>query len=847
MKVLRIAVLNIRKKKKEAFSVGILVFLSVLFFNTGIHLMCGIGSLFDSRAGALKEAHNCVVLKKEDYKKEYLDFYLEDERVEQAEVRDTIYLSEPKTAYKGGEFAQVAFFSDLEEERKIGRVQLAESETVSKESAIYIPNSLKGYGFKTGEEIQFHSDSNIFTYTVAGFYETTFFGIVNVGGFQYYLPHEAYQKLQEEVGSAKLILARCKNAMDSSAVQSDFSKKAIAAATGTQPYSVIMEFSYEGMKMAYSYLGVLCASLFVGFAVIIALISLLVIHFRIQNNLESSIVEIGALQALGYKKREVAGIFAAEFVLISLAAAWTGTVFSYLLLSFAGGKIAQQTGLTWIFFWHIKTDLLCVLFICGMILLITVLSVKKVKKYPPVVAFRKGIEGHSFKKNYFPLEKGRKSFYLYLAGKEWLCGRRQNFMLLCCMAGVTFAMVFGALLFYTFSLSSETLSQMIGMEFSDIMVSLTQGTDAEKTALEIEKIEGVKKTGLFKRVYMQVEGRQINVDIYDDFEKLETENVYEGRFPVYENEIVLTGTLAKETGKTIGDFVAVNYNGCQYEYLITGLTQTMNNMGLIVKMAEAAGKRICPGFQYDQINIYLEEGMENSDMVEKLNEKFGVSVETAGKGIPADRHREEFKGTQEEQVYEAVKNTAEEKIARLMKQYGVDSVDYSVLVDGVMISGNSRKYRIKSITDMTEIFEASLVSFGMMFGVMAGVILLAILLIISLMLSLMIKSMLIQKKVQYGSLKALGFTTKELMFQITCSFMPSVLIGVPCGALLGYLFSEKIVTVLFSSAGVSRMSFEKPLLLFAGIIAGLVIYAFGMAMFHAGKVRNISVYELLTN
>lgn len=848
MKVLRIAVLNIKKKKKEVLSLSVLIFLSVLFLNTGIHLMSGIENLYDRRTEQLQEAHNCVLLKNENFKPEYLDFYLEDERVEQAEVKNVVYLSEPKTVYEGGEFSQIAFFADLTETGNIGKVRIKESEVIPKEKAIYVPNSLKGYGFKIGKEIQFNTDSNLFTFTVAGFYETTFFGIVNVGGFQYYLPHESYQALEEEVGSSKCIVARCKNAADSSDVQKDFNLKAVNAATGTQPYSVIMEFSYDGMRMAYSYLGVLCASLFVGFAVIIALISLLVIRFRIQNNIEGSMVEIGALQALGYRRNEVAGVFAAEFVLTSAASALAATVFSYLLLSLAGNKIGEMLGLTWEFFWHIKGDILCILLLCGMVLLLSALSAGKVKKYPPVVAFNKGMEGHSFKKNYFPLEKGGRSFYFNLAGKEWMSAKRQNIMIFFCMAGVTFAMVFGALLFHTFSMNTETLSQMIGMEFSDIMLTLTQGTDAEEIAREIENMDGVKKTGLFKRTFMQLEGKQINVDIYDDYSKLETENVYEGRFPAYENEIVLTGTIAKELGKKIGDFVTMNYNGYQYDYLVTGLTQTMNNMGLIVKMTEAGGKRICPTLQFDQINLYLEEGEESSLMVEKLNEKFGVSVEAVGKG---DTEKKQEDGTKEksqkELVYEAVKNTAEEKIARLMKQYGVDSVDYSVLIDGVMISGNSRKYRIQSITDMNNIFSASIASYGVMFAAMAVVILLATLLIISLMLSLIIKSMLIQRKVEYGSMKALGFTTRQLMFQIAGSFMPTVLLGVPCGAWLGFLFSDHIVTFLFSSAGISRMTFEKPVILFAGIIAGLIVYAFAMAMYHAYKVRKITVYELLTD
>ncbi len=80
---------------------------------------------------------------------------------------------------------------------------------------------------------------------------------------------------------------------------------------------------------------------------------------------------IGVLEALGYRSREISGAYIYEYLLLSLLGILIGGLLMLLMLTFvtALGKAG------------------------------------KIKKYPPVVAFRKGIKTHHFGRNVFPIEK----------------------------------------------------------------------------------------------------------------------------------------------------------------------------------------------------------------------------------------------------------------------------------------------------------------------------------------------------------------------------------------------------------------------------------------------------------
>ena len=74
------------------------------------------------------------------------------------------------------------------------------------------------------------------------------------------------------------------------------------------------------------------------------------------------------------------------------------------------------------------------------------------------------------------------------------------------------------------------------------------------------------------------------------------------------------------------------------------------------------------------------------------------------------------------------------------------------------------------------------------FAVMLMVLIITVLVVVVMILYLVIKTMIIKRKKEFGVMKAIGYSTIQLMNQISMSFLPVIITGVAIGGVLGYLF-----------------------------------------------------------
>ena len=66
----------------------------------------------------------------------------------------------------------------------------------------------------------------------------------------------------------------------------------------------------------------------------------------------------------------------------------------------------------------------------------------------------------------------------------------------------------------------------------------------------------------------------------------------EGRWPLYENEVAVGTSAANNLGIKVGDTVIVKNGESEASYLITGMMQTFNNMGMMGYMTTEGFERI---------------------------------------------------------------------------------------------------------------------------------------------------------------------------------------------------------------------------------------------------------------
>lgn len=110
---------------------------------------------------------------------------------------------------------------------------------------------------------------------------------------------------------------------------------------------------------------------------------------------------------------------------------------------------------------------------------------------------------------------------------------------------------------------------------------------------------------------------------------------------------------------------------------------------------------------------------------------------------------------------------------------------------------------------------------------------------------LLVRTMLNNKKRDYGILKALGFTTGQLIVQTALSFMPSIIISTAVGIAVSMQLINPLIAVFLSGVGIVKGTFIIPveLSIISGIV--LVLFAFGAACLMSLRVKKIAPRELL--
>lgn len=138
---------------------------------------------------------------------------------------------------------------------------------------------------------------------------------------------------------------------------------------------------------------------------------------------------------------------------------------------------------------------------------------------------------------------------------------------------------------------------------------------------------------------------------------------------------------------------------------------------------------------------------------------------------------------------------------------------------------------------------------GSVYVSLMTIIVIAILVIsvilITFVLYLLVRTMLTNKMRDYGILKSLGFTTKQLIVQTALTFMPAIILSTVVGIIVSCLVINPLMSLFLSSMGIVKCTFSIPVAFstLAGI--GLIIISFGIACLLSLKIKKIAPRNLL--
>ena len=855
-KTILIAKSNIMRHISATVSLFVISAAVSALFAIGLSIVTGANRDLLGSFDRLNGFHSSFVISKDKYDASYEALIRENPLVEDADIGEVLYPTMVTVNY-GGVIDLDALIFNLDAPMRIAGPIITESDpSVAPETAVYLPAYAKSAGYKCGDEYALVYRNMPIALTVAGFIETNDFSVPNHGIIKYFVPGECYASLKRVVGSSVWITVRFYDCTDSARFNNEF----IAAIDLEMSYMGGANFasSYDDIAESALIPTMSIASLLIAFAFLIALVSLMVIRFRVTNGIEGSMREIGTLKAAGYLNAQIASAYATEYGAVVFVAALAGVAAAAPAFPFIKRVLTGMTGFGWTLGLNPAACAAAVFFTSATILAMALFSCGRIKKITPVTALRGGVAEINFRREHFSLLSGPGGVDLRLGLKNIFSFSKMYVLVGLLLAATSLAVVFVGLMFHAFSIDRSTLYRMVNIEFADAAIDVAGRADASALAPEIEALPGVRKTTMLDWTSFIVEGTTCMGLLTDDFSAMENMRAYDGRYPRFDNEVALPKLLADRIGKKIGDAVKVKANGVTLEYIVTGFFSTASFGGKIATMSLSGFQRLDPNYRRKTIMAYLEDGVGFDEFSEMLKNSVGilhVYGDTAyagasgdgGSAADAPGEKKLMAAAKNEERFAVSKARANELISNYLFQYGVDSVEYAVIYNGeIILSGSSDEYRIKSIKDQQKLIDAQVGVYAIAVAFVMEVVAAVSLIIIALILMIMVRSIVAKRRHDFGCLMSCGFTSKQLAWQLAVSFIPVSLAGAVMGCTAGALLLNPVMNAIFQGAGVYNAKFDvnPAMVIIAGIF--VILSANITAYVSALQIRRISAYNLLT-
>ncbi len=832
MKIFRLSLFNLKRNKREAAAIVFLTLVTAFLMATFAVSITQINSAFDRSFEETGSADFILLFEDDKYRDIYRDI-LEDEYdvTDVRESRVLVGISASTISKKGESTGYNIIFADESTERKIENFNklnsLPDDEIEKLSHPIWLPQYFEiTAGYAPGDTFTFVSGGRDYPFTIAGFYSTGFF-------------NSSRHMLKCVITDDDMVLLSAvyeEYRMIAFDMEKEFSYEEYyekcSARSNESVSSIVTFFDKDTEKWSETnFLNVfLYMSVFLSVVTLIA--ALFLILHKISKDMEEQMVQIGVLEALGYTSRELSLSYICEYVLTggigAIIGGITAAAFSTVMDTLTRGMINRDV--------HTDVDILRILIVViSIIALVTLFALSRaarVKKLPPVVAFRKGIKTHHFGKNILPLEKMRHSINLRLAFKGIFNDLRSNIGTGICIIAAGVAVMFSVYTFDFFKSGYNGLIGVMGMEIPDISMTMMSGVNGENFCDEIRKFPEVEKVLLTRAIFNKVEikgsDQSSTVISYSDFSLTDNIHPKTGRFPEHDNEVMISAKREETENRHVGDSIIIKGDVCEKSYIIIGIVSAMNNDSMSVYMTEDGYRRIRPNDRPNTVEITLKNEGDRSAFENKLTALYGASAKDTA-------YEQSAQGSLEERI----RAKADEKMAVLISQYGVTDIDYAIRIGDTIISGNSSRFVIKDISSMKDLAKSQMESIAAVTKTFSFWAVIFIAVVVAVILGIIAASAVKRQRKELGIMKSMGYTSRDLMIQLTLRILPVTIISSCIAAVL----SVRVQRAFWMAAFGVQIPESLPLMI--GTAAALVLYCMIVTYVSAGSIRKISVTELM--
>ena len=475
--------------------------------------------------------------------------------------------------------------------KKMARTEVVIEDESIKENYVYLPYQFyTSKSYAIGDTYSIELCGKKYDFTVKGFTNNTYFGCNNNGTYEFITDDATYEEIfARDAATQEGIIVTY--ALKDGVKQSKFSIRVANDLLKYNSNCYINNISLSSTITGRTFMSLIIAVSFLSVSILVLLVIIMMLINSISNYIKENMQTIGALKAIGYTSGNIKASLFLMFGVLGVTGSAIGVGLSYIIMPILADFVVVQMGVPFKVHFNALPTVAAFCIVVFYILIVTILSVRKIKTIDPIIALRDGLKAHNFKKNRVRLDRSSLGLNASLALKTMFGNMRQNVITFIVTGVIVFLCVIALLMFENFNrnpkldmLSFELCSGVVGVDYE----KKDEVLDYLKERSDITNVRNIMNNYFYYN-----DEDKLWAYILDDPSLLKNKHVvYDGRFPEYDNEIAISGKFAKEYGLQIGDEIELEYGDESAKYLITGLIQTTNNDGREALMSVKAAEQV---------------------------------------------------------------------------------------------------------------------------------------------------------------------------------------------------------------------------------------------------------------
>ncbi len=632
MAIFRLILANLKKRKTYTIAIFILVFLAGFLITTSISTIQRSMAIYDAVFDSVSP-HKIYYFNKSDYSTKYYDWFKSKSNVREVQAKEVCNVEEPVITVKGKVFEQINSITletynntdKLDNPLPTGQNQY----TPLKKGEVLVPIAFKKQlDLAEGESFILNAGGKKLSLKVSGFIKDPLSGSPTIHMKRLKISVDDYENIFTPLATADnkyvyqstalSVRLSDKNSLDS--INKEFTDNFSPKTHG--------DIDYESSRQMTILTQQLMLVILIVFSILLCILAMFVIRFSILSAIEADYTSLGVLKGLGFTPRNINLTISGQYAFIAVTAVVTGFFVGVLATPLLGKTVMEATALPWEGSAPVGTSLLSVSLLVIIIMLFTNITVRRTRKISPVKAIRQGMAEIHFSSALSINLSGinRLPFSLIMVIKQ-ITSRMKNCILLFIISMIL-ALSLTAITLVSNTISGGRMYNMFGLMSSDIwLLSNTSAGTADSLISDIKSRYATAYVTVQGSTRLTIGDLTIHTYVSRDYDKTDELPCYKGRNPKLYNEIAITPVISKKLNKNIGDYIrAKNDKGEEFTFIITGLYQSVNDLGSTLRVNESAVNRIDPGMEINDIYIKLMDDISLSRTVDDIRNYYGERV-----------------------------------------------------------------------------------------------------------------------------------------------------------------------------------------------------------------------------